>query len=211
MATKKQKSNVLITNGNVLDTYGAIICKDIVSKEMCKFLTHVMLRKHAHEGRQSDGQIPNALALIEHDLFLETLHEQIWPKLEYILGEELLPTYAYSRLYSNNDVLKKHVDRPACEVSVTVQLGRSHHHVWPIYMGDYRYDLAEGDGVIYKGCEIPHWRNVCDGPKDYYSGQVFFHFVKKNGKYKKEFNDPTVRKTSKDFYIKNRAHLMESK
>lgn len=196
---------------NILDQHGAFLCKDVVSKEMREFITHAMLRKHTIEGRQGDEQIPNALTLIEHELFLETLHEQIWPKLEYILGEELLPTYSYSRLYSNGDVLKKHKDRPACEVSITVQLGRSHNYAWPFYAGPYRYDLAEGDGVVYKGCDVEHWRDKCDGPKDYYSGQVFFHFVKKNGKYAGEFGDPKNRKTPEDFYVKNRMHLMESK
>jgi hypothetical protein len=207
MAEKSQ------TTSNILDQYGAFLCKSVVSKEMSNFLTHALLRKYSVENnvRPNDGQVPNALALIDHDLFLETLHEQIWPKLEFILGEELLPTYSYSRLYNNGDVLEKHKDRPACEISVTVQLGRSHNYAWPIYAGPYRYDLAEGDGVVYKGCDIEHWRDACDGPKEYYSGQVFFHFVKKNGKYAKEFCDSTVRKTSKDFYIKNRMHLMESK
>jgi hypothetical protein len=207
MATKSQK------NTSILDKHGAFLCKDVVSKEMAHFLTHVMCRKYGIEGNSNanDGQVPNALALIHHDLFLETLHEQIWPKLEYILGEELLPTYTYARLYSNGDVLEKHTDRPACEVSITVQLGRSHNYAWPIYAGPYRYDLSEGDGVIYKGCDIEHWRNACDGPNDYYSGQAFFHFVKKNGKHKKEFCDSKNRKVTGDFYIKNRTHLMESK
>jgi len=196
---------------NILDQYGAFLCKDVVSKEMLNFLTHVLLRKYSVEGQSGDKQIPNALALIDHDLFLETLHEQIWPKLEYILGEELLPTYSYSRLYNNGDVLEKHKDRPACEISITVQIGRSHNYAWPIYAGPYRYDLAEGDGVVYKGCDIEHWRNVCDGPNDYYSGQIFFHFVKKNGKHAGEFCDAKVRKVSKDFYVKNRMHLMETK
>lgn len=207
MVTKKQKST------NFLDEHGAFLCKDILSKEMAFFLTHVLLRKYGIEGNANieDKQVPNALALIHHDLFLETLHEQIWPKLEHILGEELLPTYAYSRLYSNNDILEKHKDRNACEVSITVQLGRSHNYAWPIYVGPYRYDLAEGDGVVYKGCDIEHWRHVCDGPDNYYSGQAFFHFVKKNGNHAKEFGDSKNRKVSENFYVKNRIHLMESK
>jgi hypothetical protein len=66
----------------------------------------------------------------------ETLQERLWPTIEAAVGEELIPTYSYARLYSNGDVLEKHSDRPACEISVTIQLGRSHHYAWPIYMGD---------------------------------------------------------------------------
>lgn len=194
-----------------LESHGAFVCKDILTKEMCNFITGVMLRKAETQKRHGDEQIPNALAIIDHDLFLETLHEQIWPKLEIILGEELLPTYTYSRLYSNGDELKKHKDRPACEISITVQLGRSHHYAWPIYANGQPFYLAEGDGVVYRGCDIEHWREICNGPKDYYSGQVFFHFVRKNGPHADHANDRTTRQTPSNFYVRNRVHLMETK
>jgi hypothetical protein len=48
-------------------------------------------------------------------------------------------------------------------------------------MGGHRFDLVEGDGVIYKGCDVLHWRDKCNGPPDYYSGQLFCHFVRANG------------------------------
>jgi hypothetical protein len=195
----------------MLDTYGAFVLKDILSKEMREFLTHVMVRKHDIYGKNGDAQIPNALTIIDHELFLETLHEIIWPKLEAIVGEELLPTYTYSRLYSNGDVLEKHKDRDACEVSVTVQLGRSHHYAWPIYVENVPFYLAEGDGVVYKGCDVEHWRDACSGPENYYSGQAFFHFVKKNGKRADQFCDAFIRKVPSNFYLRSRTILMDLK
>ena len=161
----------------------AIHCKDAVTKDLCHFLTHTLQRKFAIEGASGDAQVPTALTCLHHDLMLETLHEKLWPIVEQILGEELFPTYTYSRLYSNGDTLEVHTDRPACEVSLTVQLGRSHHYAWPICMGDKRFDMAEGDAVIYSGCDVKHWRNKCDGPVGYYSGQAFFHFVRKDGEF----------------------------
>ena len=128
------------------------------------------------------------------------------------MGEELIPTYSYARLYQNGCILEKHTDRPACEVSVTIQLGRSHNYSWPVYMGPYRFDLNEGDGVIYSGCDIEHWRNVCDGPSDYYSGQVFCHFVRKNGQYSDEFLDSKNRKPGEYItFERNRTLMMETK
>jgi hypothetical protein len=111
-------------------------------------------------------------------------------------------------------ILEKHKDRPACEISVTIQLGRSHNYTWPIYMGDQRYDLAEGDGVIYLGCDVEHWRNKCDGPLDYYSGQVFCHFVRKNGQYVDEYLDHKKRIPVDNYevsYNKTRSFLMDMK
>ena len=129
--------------------------------------------------------------------------------IEGFVGEDLLPTYAYARLYSNGDELKVHSDRPACEVSVTIQLGRSHHYAWPIYMGGQRFDMAEGDGIIYPGCGVDHWREPCNGPNGYYSGQVFLHYVRKNGPYANEVGDSTNRDMYS--YFKNRTMVMEKK
>lgn len=182
--------------------------RGIIPLEFCHFFTHVLMRQ-ADLNPRSDSQIPNAKAILEHEYMFETLHERLWPVIENAVGEELIPTYAYARLYSNGDVLEKHTDRPACEVSITIQLGRSHHYAWPIYMGGQRFDLGEGDGVIYPGCDVEHWRNACDGPHGYYSGQVFLHFVRKNGPYTAEVGDSTTRDLYS--YCKNRTFAMEAK
>ena len=194
-----------------LDQQGAVYCKEVLSKEMSEFLTRVLLRKSQVAPQSGDSQIPNALAIIDHDLMLETIHEKLWPMLEVVIGAELLPTYTYSRLYSNGDVLKIHKDRPACEVSITVQLGRSHHYAWPIYAAGKPYYLAEGDGVVYKGCDIDHWRDACEGPEGYYSGQAFFHFVYAHGQYVSEYGDSTNRVIPENFYVRHRSILMDTK
>lgn len=199
------------TATDIFNKNGALLIKDVVPKDLCKFLTHVLLRcPDSGYGNIGDAQVPDSV-VISHDIYFETLLENVWPYLEQIVGEELLPTYAYSRLYKNNNVLEVHKDRPACEISMTVQLGRSHHYAWPIFMGAHRFDLAEGDGVLYKGCDIEHWRNTCDGPEGYYSGQVFLHFVRKNGPYASEAADASKRTFNVYPFKKHRAHLMESK
>jgi hypothetical protein len=173
-----------MTDLEKFNTYGALYIKDVVSKDVAHYLTQaLMIKAHSNQifNIGGDEQVPTALSIISHDLIFETLLEKCWAPLENILQEPLIPTYAYGRLYHNGDELKQHTDREACEISVTVQLGRTHHYSYPIYMGNQRFDLAEGDGVIYKGCEIPHWREVCAGPYNYMSGQLFLHYVKENG------------------------------
>jgi hypothetical protein len=160
--------------------------------DFCHFFTHVLLRQGDMAPR-GDSQIPNAKAILDHEYMFETLHERLWPVIEQTTGEELIPTYAYARLYGNGDVLEKHKDRPACEVSITIQLGRSHHYAWP----------------IYPGCHVEHWRDRCDGPDGYYSGQVFLHFVRKHGNYTSEAGDSTTRDNYS--YGKNRSAVMECK
>jgi hypothetical protein len=199
---------------DILQKYGAVHTKQFVSKELCDFLTHVLLRASdnalAYNFAEGDIQVPNAKVVVDHELIFETLLEKVWPDVEMLAEEELLPTYAYARLYSNGDELKVHTDRPSCEVSVTLQLGRSHHYAWPIYMGKNRYDMAEGDAVIYRGCDVEHWRNICDGPEGYYSGQVFLHFVRKNGQFADHATDATVRQNPVSF-SKYRTFTMDNK
>lgn len=185
-----------------------IYLKKVVSQEMCYYFTHALLRI-SDIAPKSDNQVPDARVVIAREYMFETLHERLWPVIEDAVGESLIPTYAYARLYSNGDILGPHIDREACEVSVTIQLGRSHHYSWPIYMGDDRFDLGEGDGVIYPGCDLVHWRDKCDGPKDYYSGQVFIHFVRKHGIHTNQVGDSTVRDNYS--FMKNRNIKMETK
>lgn len=193
----------------MFDKYGAVHVSGLVPPEFCQFFTHVLMRQAELDGKKGDEQIPNAKAILYHEVMFETLQERLWPTIEQIVGEELLPTYAYARLYTNNDELLKHIDRPACEVSVTIQLGRSHHYAWPIYMGGQRYDMGEGDGVVYKGCDVEHWREPCNGPAGYYSGQVFLHYVKANGVHKNQAGDIDNRSFAP--YTKNRTISMENK
>jgi hypothetical protein len=182
---------------------GFMYVEKLIPEELAQFLTHALLRGAQLEGQISDEQVPGALTVMYGDYYLETLQESLWPIIEKISGEELLPTYSYSRLYQNGNNLEKHTDRPECEISVTLQMGKSHEYRWPIFMGGNMFELKEGDAVIYRGCDIPHWRDVCDGPKAYYSGQVFFHFVRKNGPYADRFGDK--RPNPEKLFVKNRS------
>lgn len=189
---------------------GALHLKELVPSETCKFITHLLMLKHACYGVSDDSQVPNSIGVSHGELANEVLLERLWPVIEEAVGEELLPTYSYARVYGNENELKKHTDRPSCEVSCTIQLGRSHHYAWPIYMGGYRFDLNEGDGVIYSGCDVMHWREPCNGPDNYYSGQVFLHFVRANGPHAEHAGDKRW-PLDKFPFVRNRVHLMENK
>ena len=88
-------------------------------------------------------------------------------------GLELLPTYAFWRMYTINADLKKHKDRESCEISATVMLG-SDGTPWPIFIGGTEINLEPGDAAIYLGCEVEHWREEFKG--DWHT-QTFLHYV----------------------------------
>lgn len=201
-----------MTPGESFRQHGAVHVKDVVGKEVMSFLTHMLMMQaqlNRINGVRGDEQIPGALAVMGHAPVFDCLLERVWPAVEAILGEELIPTYAYARLYSNGDELKPHRDRPSCEVSMTVQLSRTHHYAWPIHMGGRRFDLGEGDGVIYKGCDVEHWRTPCDGPEGYMSGQVFLHFVRRNGPHADHAGDKRWRHEIP--FVRGRHAILESK
>ena len=193
-----------------LKNQGYLLVKHVLKPDIYNFLTHVLLRNQELKSG-GDAQVADCLTTMFHDVMLDTVLEDVWPTLENIVDLDLLPTYAYARLYKNSNILAKHVDRPACEISLTIQLGRSHHYSWPIYMAGNRFDLAEGDGVIYLGSIVEHWREKCVGPEDYYSGQLFLHYVNANGLYHKEYADSTKRPNTGNLFVKHRNFLLTDK
>lgn len=201
------------TPAEIFRQHGAVHVKDAVPHDLRVFLTEMLLRK-AHinkitEQVELDAQIANVKAVISHEPAFDCLLERLWPAVEVVVEESLIPTYAYSRLYSNGDELVRHTDRPACEVSMTIQLARTHHYAWPIYMGGKRFDLGEGDAVIYSGCTVEHWRNPCDGPEDYLSGQVFLHYVRENGQHATHAGDKRWEREMP--FLRGRNFILENK
>jgi len=187
--------------------------KNVLPRDLTIFLTHYLMREHhvrILEGtRTDDDQVVDCMGSTGHSVLLDTVLERIWPFMEQVLDEPLIPTYSYARLYTNGNELAAHTDRESCEVSITIQLGRSHHYAWPIIVGNTRYDLAEGDGIIYNGTDIPHYRKPADGPTDYYSGQIFLHFVRENGPYREFAGDK--RWDNELPFVKYRTLDMETK
>ena len=93
---------------------------------------------------------------------------------------KLLPTYAYWRYYVFGATLSKHIDRPACEISVSACIKK--YDNWPIIVEGTSFELEEGDAILYAGYDQEHWR-----PGTYKGegmAQVFLHYVNKNGPYR---------------------------
>ena len=122
------------------------------------------------------------------DPLIESLATLSHPKMEKITGLELLPTYTYFRLYKPGDTLKPHIDRVACEISVSICLGYDYKDVtdnyrWGIFIEGSHLLLNIGDAVIYKGIEVEHWREEFVAGKESWHAQAFLHYVDKNGPY----------------------------
>lgn len=120
--------------------------------------------------------------------YLKPAHQDIQQRVQEIIGEKLYPTYYYDRFYFRGQELKRHTDRGACEISVTVSISHNLDYDWPIYfeLPDGKveeFTMQPGDGVIYHGITLPHWREPMKGERDSYFHQCFFHYVRADGDY----------------------------
>ena len=175
--TFKEKGYVLVKNFIPKDTSDYLF-------NYLRFSTHAsVLAGKTRDIVHGDPQVPGSWGSRSGDLALDDLMKMMKPKMEQITGLKLWPTYTYTRLYRPGNILEKHTDRPSCEISVTLKLGDTGGYNWPIWMVDKEYSLDKGDAVVYRGCDLTHWREVCEGPSDYRMGQVFMHYVDKNGPY----------------------------
>ena len=186
------------------------VIKKAVSFELANFIfNYFMLKREAVGwmyknniiydtgmfGTWSDKQVPNTYSHYA-DMVMETLMMKVLPRMEKETGLELLPTYSYARIYKKGDILKRHKDRPSCEISTTVNLGGD---PWPIFIDgtgsnnvidEYKNImkpnapqgtkvlLEVGDMLVYSGCELEHWREPFEGDV---CGQVFRHYNHVNG------------------------------
>jgi hypothetical protein len=130
-----------------------------------------------------DDQVSNTPSGYGDPAF-DGLLEYLRPRIEEASGLRLSPTYSYFRLYKHGDMLKRHRDREACEVSVSLNIGQLPSDAWPLYVegnaGSYGAFLSPGDALLYRGIDIFHWREPYQGRR---LVQVFLHYVDRNGPY----------------------------
>jgi hypothetical protein len=119
------------------------------------------------------------------DPLFDSLMLQKQKLVEKESGLTLLPTYSFFRLYTRFSKLKKHKDRPSCEISVTVCIDNDGEQ-WPIYMNGTPIYLKPGEAALYLGQEVEHWRDELKGD---YSSYVFLHYVNKEGNFQDFLKD----------------------
>ena len=155
-----------------------------------------------------EQQVEGSLSRYLHPQYSK-VHSEVRLILEKFIGRKLYNTYYYDRFYFPGQELTKHIDRPACEISVSVHISSNIKQDWAFYIktpDGYKDStkkevlfygkeesiiLKPGDGIVYKGCERPHWRNRMPGFLDtvLYNDkldelnyhQIFFHYVLQDG------------------------------
>jgi hypothetical protein len=159
--------------------------RDLLPQPMLEYLKVYYQVLQANGGFRKDNQCPLSLSAGGDPAFDAVL---CWinPDVGRLVGFDLAPTYSYTRIYTKGDVLRRHIDRASCEISVTVSIeipkgaGPSILHLKPPNMPETTVEMFEGDGCVYAGTEVEHWREPI--PRDGYI-QLFLHFINKLGQH----------------------------
>jgi len=188
-----------------------IVIRNAISHELANFAYNYLLLKreavswmHKNNyiskftpgfGKWNDKQVPNTYSCYG-DMFMETLIMKVLPIMQQRTDMNLIPCYTYTRIYKKGDILKRHSDRPSCEISTTLNLGGD---PWTIFLDPtgqktvineekqiikpnapegISIDLEPGDMLVYSGCELEHWREPFEGE---HCAQVFLHYNNVDG------------------------------
>jgi hypothetical protein len=130
------------------------------------------------------GDVQSARRYAAHNESVASFfHHQIANAVSAVVGEAVKPSYVYLASYLSGADLKKHFDREQCEFSVTLCLDFSPEPElatsWPIRLdtpeGTVTVYQALGDGLVYRGTKVPHYRDVL--AEGHTSTSIFFHYV----------------------------------
>jgi len=184
MNISKPATTKSIRYEQLFEENGYVILKQFVPRLMCDYISeNIRVLEASSYFDYGDPQVEKAFSAAA-PVLTETLLDVMTSILSQTINCELYPTYSYLRIYMKGAELERHTDRPSCEVSATLPLSYDAPTIWPLYIESGNkvigVELEPGDALLYKGIEVPHWREAFEGERQV---QVFLHYVKKNGKY----------------------------
>lgn len=138
-------------------------------------------------GLREETQVGGSYSRYNHPCF-KNLHYKIKNVLQEMMGEKLYPSYYFDRFYFKGNELARHLDRGACEISVSYNISSNLNYDWPIYFENAAGDRVSitsnpGDAILYRGCDLYHWREPMKGNAKSCFHQAFFHYVRADGYY----------------------------
>lgn len=174
---------------NEFEKNGYIIFRNFLNPEfvpiISRYMEYRLKRDSSYINNSSSKSEDDPITTLRYygDPLVEVVLREQKEIVEQAIGESLYPTYSYLRIYQPGEELKRHVDRPSCEVSVTVNVAYKGDNN-PIFMKKQDKEpsqvyLEPGDAVIYKGMEISHWREPLE--ESQLIVQFMLHYVKTSG------------------------------
>jgi hypothetical protein len=174
-----------MTDAEHFEKHGCVLVKNFIDEQTISVVSRYFenkIRRGEWQETFEGGDTTSRFAYYA-DPLVEVLLQESKMAVEDATGKELIPTYSYSRIYQPGEKLSPHVDRPACEISVTINVATKGEFS-PVYTQYGQNDpekhmLSPGDAVIYMGCDVMHWRQPLKD--DQLNVQFMLHYVDKNG------------------------------
>jgi len=165
---------------------------NLLTAETCQLLSkRIHILQSAGKLKECD-LCPLSQWIYGDDCFAE-VHKFFCEQLSSLFGIELVATFNAVRFYSQKATLPKHIDREACEFSLSVPIDYSGDELWPIYLSEEKQEaqgipisLKKGDGIMLQGAKVYHWRKPL---KNQWQIQAFFFFVDAAGEFKDQAGD----------------------
>lgn len=111
------------------------------------------------------------------DPLCDVLSTILLPRIEKILGFNLIPTFTFYRIYKNGVELPRHKDRRECEFTLDICISKT--NCWPMYININNkieiVDLEENEALIFEGEKYEHWREPFQGEEQI---MLFIHYVR---------------------------------
>lgn len=194
MADKKRKFEEIdtlskseekeLTIAEKLEKHGYVIIPDFIDRCLAIDATsHFLTDLRQHKGGLGDCMAPRSYWAYNCPVFLMMNHFYC-EKVSKLVGKDLVPTCAFSRLYMHKDKMKPYSERTACEytVAITLEYDKQYSSVMiDKYNGDHVTLTPQlCDAIIYKGIELEQYKNEFEGK---YYIECLLHYVDKNGEY----------------------------
>lgn len=117
-----------------------------------------------------------------NEMIARYFHHQFTEIIGRIVGEPVKASYTYVSAYREGSILGAHVDRKQCEFTVSLLIEDedvSATGAWPLWFQLHEGKVAvtpkTGDAVVFRGCELPHWRE--QSSTAHTSTVLLFHYV----------------------------------
>jgi len=216
------KNNINIETSNFFKENNYVLIKNFINNDITNLLyryvknqtlrtDYIIYNKKEEYRKNLDGEFtdPQAYGAYSRygDPMMDTLLECTTSFLKHYTEIEVVPTYSYYRFYQQGNILKRHIDRSSCEISITLCLGYDvsnldNDYCWPMFVKNKKTNietplyLKPGDIIIYRGCEVEHWRDSFLGLNQ---AQVFLHYNEFNGEYNNLYDGRPILGIPKNF------------
>jgi hypothetical protein len=162
---------------------GYAVVRDIIPGT---FLNHIQdyYRRLVLNGYLRFGDSQSLRYNLNNEPFAQWLHHHTAALVAHAIPEPVKCSYSYIGCYVAGAVLERHTDREQCEYTLSMTIdatpSQAREDAWPLCLDTpdgsrVEAFLSPGDGLIFKGRELSHYRErLADGRT---SRSIFLHYV----------------------------------